>query len=271
MIVKFRLRSRNLPLLMMFLLLIVLSSCFEKRVMYIQPQEGEKDTGVLYRTHKPEYRLKVNDVLYIRLVSENEEIADVINNQFQSSGNQGRSSMGTGSQGAGFYLSGYHINDTGYVDVPILGPVKVVNKTMDEVRELVQQRTDRVFRGVKAVVKLVSFRIVFMGEIGPTVKYFYQEEVNVIEALASVGGVSNFGKRHNILVLRKTDEGYETYRIDITKRNIIESEHFYLHPNDIVYIEPIATKGFRVGITDYMFVLSTITSILTTILLYVKL
>ena len=79
------------------------------------------------------------------------------------------------------------------------------------------------------------------------------------------GDITDYGNRKRILVLRPTKEGTHTFRLDLTKTDILTSDGFFLLPNDIVYVEPIKSKSFKLNIPVMSLTLSTIS---TFILIY---
>jgi len=248
------------------LIAIVLYSCSNKNYIYLEKHPDSLEVGVEYKAKKIEYKLKVNDILYINLSSSNEYLTSILSTakQQENSGSAGNSQKGTGD----FYLTGYNVNDSGYVHVPLLGAIKVVGQTVDEAKRTIQKRTDEIFKGAIVNVKLVSFKLTFMGEVGSqTTLNVYQNEINIMEALSMVGGVSDFGDRRNILIVRKTLDGYTTLRVDLTKRNLLKSTKFWLQPNDLIIVEPLNKKNIKTNLTEITFYLSAVTSIFTTLFL----
>ena len=77
--------------------------------------------------------------------------------------------------------------------------------------------------------------------------------------------------RKKVLLLRQTEDGTKSYRLNLTKGNIIESDLYYIQPNDIIYVEPLGSTLFREQASDYVFVISAISSTLTAIVLILTL
>jgi len=246
------------------LVILLISSCASNRLVYIQEEIDTLQSGVEYIKQKKEYLLKPGDVLDINFNTSNQELENIFNNTRRRGGNTGQQ----GSGGSGFYLTGYTVSDSGYIEVPTVGKIMVEGMNVYHAERQVQKRLNEYFKGAAATVKLVSFKVTFFGEVnskGP--KYFYQNELNLIEALSVSGGVTNYADLRNILILRKTEKGRKTLKVDLTDREILESEDFYLMPNDMVYIKPIPTRNLRIDVSDYFFYISTLTSTLSTFFL----
>jgi len=80
-----------------------------------------------------------------------------------------------------------------------------------------------------------------------------------------------FGKRENVLVIRDENGKKVFGRVDLTTRNVYNSPFYYLHANDVIYVEP--SKG-RIAQTDKTYTLLPVVlsalSFITIILIYSK-
>jgi polysaccharide export outer membrane protein len=59
-----------------------------------------------------------------------------------------------------------------------------------------------------------------------------------MEALGLAGDLTIKGKRENVLVIRDFDGAKVYNRIDLTKKDAMNSPVYYLTQNDVVYVEP---------------------------------
>ena len=84
------------------------------------------------------------------------------------------------------------------------------------------------------------------------------------------GDITEHGNREKILVLRPAKEGTRTFRINLKKKEVLASEAFFLLPNDIVIVEPMGTKIFKMNLPTYSFIITTTFSVLSTTLLLVR-
>ena len=63
------------------------------------------------------------------------------------------------------------------------------------------------------------------------------------EAIGLAGDITIYGQRENVMVIRE-ENGKKTFgKLDLRSKEIFNSPFYYLHPNDIVYVEP--SKGKR--------------------------
>ncbi len=78
-----------------------------------------------------------------------------------------------------------------------------------------------------------TFSIIGAGKAG---RYnFPREKVNVYQALAIAGDLGFYVDRSKIKILRETEKGVQIKTFDIRSIDVINSEFYYLEPNDIYF------------------------------------
>jgi polysaccharide export outer membrane protein len=214
-------------------------------------------SGDYYPKTRPEYKIQTRDILYIRVYSLDPDINNLINQT------AGGSQQNMFQNEPNLYINGYTVNDSGYVEVPILGQIKVTEKTMDEAIASIRQRAARFVKDATIIVKLVSFKFSVLGEVRRPGTYSnFNNQLTVLEAISMAGDVTDYGNRKKILVLRPNKEGTKTFRLDLTSKKILTSDGFFLLPNDIVYVEPIKSKSFLINIPTFALILTTISTLI---------
>lgn len=257
--------------------LIFLSSCTQRSLRYIQDKEQDKlDTVAEYSNQPPDYKIQPYDVLYIKITTLNQEINTLFEENVTSNYTQNINNSYNNNNDANFYFTGFMVTDTGWVKVPLLGDFYVKNKTIDEIEILVNKKVNELLIDAIVKVKLISFKVFYLGEFNNQGTYansqtFYQKNVNLLEAISAVGGINDYGDKRRVMIIRKSQQGFNVFRVDLTQRNILESEQFYLQPNDMIYVEPVKSKGFRLALADYMLPISAISSTISTIVLILSL
>ncbi|HVS93669.1 MAG TPA: hypothetical protein VHE59_16635, partial [Mucilaginibacter sp.] len=100
-------------------------------------------------------------------------------------------------------------------------------------------------------VRFLNYKISVLGEVlHPSVYVIPNESITLPEALSLAGDMTIFGRRDNVLVIRD-EEGKKVFgRIDLTTRDVYNSPFYYLHANDVVYVEP--SRG-RIAQTDKIY------------------
>lgn len=246
-----RIRHHGLLLLIMFI--VAFSSCTSYRnLVYLQHKSS--DTLNTYKAVPPDYHIQLRDVLFIRIVSLDQDVTQAINATSPSTGSQFNSD-------ASFFLYGYNVSDSGYVELPVIGKVYVLNKTLDEAKKDISKQTAKYLKDATVIVKLISFKYSVLGEVNrPGVYQNFNNQLTVLEAISNAGDITDYGNRKKVMVIRPGTNGTKTFRLDLTKTNILNSDGFFLLPNDIVYVEPVRSYNFKVNIPVISLFLTSITT-----------
>jgi polysaccharide export outer membrane protein len=118
---------------------------------------------------------------------------------------------------------------------------------------------------------LLSFKYTVIGEVkAPGTFYNYSDYLTVLEAIGQAGGVDDYGRRDNILIVRPLEKGTKTFTLNLQDKNILTSEAYFLMPNDVIIVQPQKQKLFNINFPVFSAVLTTITGVLTTTLLLIN-
>lgn len=197
-------------------------------------------------------RIQADDQLAISIASKDKELVDVFNNQtFIGNGqntltNMNSQQMYNNNNGLGNNnLSGFHVDNEGYIEFPILGRIFVEGKSRNEVADDLQNRLreGQYVNDAVVNVELLSFHVVVIRGNEGKVLNIGKDRCTVIEAITMAGGFQSGNDRRDILVIREENGELWTYRIDFTMlSNLINSPVYYLQQNDIIYIEPAGAQ-----------------------------
>ncbi|NBU81192.1 MAG: sugar transporter [Flavobacteriaceae bacterium] len=254
---------------LLFLLGIIVTSCIPKKdLIYLQEKKSNAN-GVLTASNQNPYRLQTNDILNINVKAIDSKLVAIFNNNdVVVPGSINEQST---------YYTGYSVDDHGNIRLPILGEMNVLGFTVEEVRIKIEKiLLDKYFKneaGVYVVVKLAGFRYTINGEVGSTgTKTLFQDKVNIMEAIANSGDINITGDRKNVKVIRRFPHGNETFSIDLTDANAVNSPCFFLQPNDYILVNPIKQKTWGTGKTgiESLTTIITLLSLATTTYLLLK-
>jgi len=215
----------------------------------------------------PDYKVQYRDILYItaKAMTPTGSIEDLLQ------GTRTYSQSAYMRDEASQYILGYDIDKDGTIFLPVIGKVYVADKTMEEIRLLLQEEVDKYFNNAFVECKLLSFKFTVLGEArAPGTYVNYNNYLTVLEAVGRAGGVGDYGRRDRVLVVRPTDEGSKTYRINLQDKDLLVSETYFLQPNDVVIIEPIKHKIFNMNLPTISFIITTVSSAITTTLLLIN-
>jgi polysaccharide export outer membrane protein len=244
--------------------MLVLASCTSHRQLVYLKNVDSVSAENFFPKNRPEYLIQTRDILYIKIYSLNEEMSNMINQtigSYQQNLFQNETSL---------FINGYTVSDSGFIEIPILGKVHVEGNTLDASISLIRQRADKFLKDATIIVKLISFKISVMGEVNrPGTYNNFNSQLTVLEAISMAGDITDYGNRKRILVLRPTSEGTRSFRLDLTNKDILTSDGFFLLPNDIIYVEPIRSKSFRINIPTVSLALTSVSTLIL-ILNYIK-
>lgn len=245
---------KNIKIILLITLVAITAISCNRKSQLVYMRNLQVNEGFKPLT-PPAYRLVKGDVLYIQLITPNPEASLAFNNP------TGIQSTGQVRDESSLYLSGYAINENGDIELPFIGDLSVVGLTIDETRKLVQTEAEKHFKDARIKIRYASFKITVLGEVRrPGSQMNYNDNITIFEALGQAGDITENGNRKNILVLRPTPEGGKTYRLNLSDKAILESEAYFLLPNDIVFVEPIANKAFLMNIPYITLLFSTIST-----------
>ncbi len=235
-----------------FIFTFLYSCTPQKNYIYLQQKDGNQD--IVNQSNKQfAYKIKPKDVLYIKTVPIDEESALSISSNSQS--NQYSTELGA-------YLNSFSVNDSGYIELPLVGKIRVEGLNIDEIQQVIQKKVDFYLKNSLVVVKLLSFDITILGEVNrPGTFKVYNTELNLLEALGMAGDLTMNGNRNQVVLVRQNQQK-ELIKLDLTDKNILQSEYFYLLPNDIIYVKPNKSKFFGTNPFPFATVLSSITTLI---------
>jgi polysaccharide export outer membrane protein len=257
-------------ILLLLFLAVIYSSCIpNKDLIYFQGEPVPKDS--IYQLQDKPYRLQVNDMLFIDVKSADPELVAL----FKSSTSTQNTNTNVISKEA-IYFRSNSVDRHGNIRMPYIGEMNVLGYTTTEVREKIQKEFEKFFKNnddIFITVKLAGIRFTALGEVGhPGSVVVYQNQLNLAEAIAAAGDILITGNRKNVTILRKSIDKTEKFTVNLTDINAFESDHFYVKPNDIVYVEPLKQKSWGTGTTGMQTVTTMITvlSLITTSILLIQ-
>ena len=68
-------------------------------------------------------------------------------------------------------------------------------------------------------------------------------------------------------IIRKSLEKTVVKEFDITDKKIIDSEFYYVMPNDVLYIRPVRGRFFQINTAPFTFALTTVTAAISLFIL----
>lgn len=211
---------------------------FQNKVVN-EPEAIDKHAGIV---------IQAKDMLSIVVSSRNPELVAMFNLPVVSY-QAGSEVVNTGYNQR---LMGYVVDNDGFIDFPVLGPIKVVGLTRWELSELIKNKllNDGLLTDAVVTVEFMNFKVSVIGEVNAPGTYSLQnDKVTILQAISLARDLTIFGQRENVCVIREREGERIIYEINLCDVSMFNSPAYYLQQNDVVYVQPSEVKA-RQSTTD---------------------
>jgi polysaccharide export outer membrane protein len=255
--------------LIILLVFLSFSSCISYKRLNYFGAESDAEAKIYHEIDKPQdYIIKINDNLYISVLTSNPELNAIYNPAVPANitsgigGGAGGTSTNYGSPESQ-YLNGYMVTKEGFIELPILGRIHVDGLTLPEAEEKIKLRATEFLKEPSVKVKLLSFKVTVLGEVNqPGIYYNYNVSFTVLDAISMANGNTDLSDIQKVRVLRQTPAGMIAHRLNLQNYDFLSSEAFYLQPDDVIYIEPAKYKNVSLKAPVVTLILTTVSSII---------
>lgn len=238
--------SRRIFSCVILAVMLLVTSCGTvKDIAYFQnkvvnaPESIDKHAGIV---------IQPKDMLSIVVSSRNPELVAMFNLPVISYQAGSEVVSGAGQQ----RLMGYVVDNEGYIDFPVLGPIKVAGLTRWDLANLIK---DRLIKGglltdAVVTVEFMNFKVSVIGEVNSPGTYtLNNDKVTILQAISLARDLTIFGQRENVCVIREREGERVIYEINLCDVSMFNSPAYYLQQNDVVYVQPSEIKA-RQSTTD---------------------
>lgn len=219
----------------------LISACGSyQKVPYFQDLEQSPEMTLLNTSHRV-LRIQSGDKLNIAVSSAlTPEQALQFNLPLQAT------SVGSASRWATQTSMPYYVDTKGNIDFPVVGKVRVLGLTREQVAEDIKKiLIDRkLLNDAVVTVEVLNHYVNVLGEVArPGRITIDKDNITLLEAISQCGDLTITGERENVLVLRQEEGGQKAYRVDLTQAsNVYASPVYQLQPGDVIYVKPNLTK-----------------------------
>lgn len=218
----------------LLLTVILFTSCKAyKQVAYFQDLkvDGIEEENIRnYTTLK----IQKDDLLSIQISSLEPKASEIYNI------GSGGSAKGEASSGASF---GYLVDQNGDVQIPSYGSIHLMGLTTSQAKDLIAEKLAPFLGKPIVSLKLLNFKISVLGDVtSPGVYPVDGERISLVEAISKAGDLGITGMRKNVLLVREDDGKRKFIRLNLNDKDIFNSPYYYLHPNDVIYVQPSNAK-----------------------------
>lgn len=236
------------------ILLLLISSCVPtKQLKYFNDINEIAEEEVNPRLQKT---IMPFDKLFIKVLSIDQQTSQIFNSTDEMR-------FGGGNNG----IIGYLVNEDGDINFPFVGTIKVASLTTTEAAEKIQKALDDYVSNTSIIVKYIDNQITVIGEVQRQGVYsFTQDKLTIYDAIGLGGGLTRYGDRKNIILIRNVDNKIKQYRLNLSDSRISGSNYYYIIPNDVIVVEPLKAISSSYANITFTTVLTSITTLIAVLL-----
>lgn len=210
--------------------------------------ENATNESIDKQTSFPELIIQKNDQLAIQVYSDylpKDPNPDLLYNQPLPGGG---GAAGTGNTASNTSTaSGYLVDGEGNIDFPRLGKIHAEGLTKKQLEAEIKKRLTtpvELLKNPTVLIRFQTYKIITVGEFNsPQVLNIPTEKVNIFEAISMSGGITEWGRKNEVKVIREQDGKREMGIVDLSSSSVFTSPYYYLRQNDILLVDPIEDKA----------------------------
>jgi polysaccharide export outer membrane protein len=226
---------------LIYLLLVVLSSCTSSRIINTEFNYFQKGLDSAQEIKFTALTIKPNDLLNIQISS------NTLNQDQVALFNAANFGGSTGANGGAFNQQqfggantfGFLVDEEGYIKYPMLGKVQAAGMTRDALAHKLETELAKkeIVKEPNIQVRFLQLKVNVMGEVkAPGTKSFSADRITILDAIAAAGDLSDRGRRDKITVIREEAGQKKSYQVNLLNTDFINSPVFQLQQNDLVYV-----------------------------------
>ena len=142
---------------------------------------------------------------------------------------------------------GFLVDLDGNIQYPRIGKIKAGGLTKTQLSEEIRKKLTGPLQNPSVLVHLLNYKITMLGQVSrPGPITIPSEKMTILEAIGLAGGITDYGKKEEVVILRPTDSTIEHGTIDLSSKKVFESPYYFLRQNDVVLVNP-NKYGARLG------------------------
>jgi polysaccharide export outer membrane protein len=164
-------------------------------------------------------------------------------------------------------MIGYLVDESGNIDFPFVGKINVGSLTLKDAGTKIQNALGEYVANTTIIVKFIDNQVSILGEVQQQGVYsFSQDKLNIYEALALGGGLTRYGNRRNVILIRQEGDKIMHHKLNLSDSKIASKDYFYIMPNDVIVVEPLKSISTSYSNITYTTILSSITTLIAVML-----
>jgi polysaccharide export outer membrane protein len=133
------------------------------------------------------------------------------------------------------------VRPDGYASFPLIGSIKVAQRTIEDVQGELREDYANFMEGLEADLFMheqTGNQVYVLGEVNQPGTVLISRPINVMQALAEVGGYTREARISSTIVFRRQDEQLVAHRFDLENMGQygLQAAQFYLRPDDVLLV-----------------------------------
>jgi len=133
------------------------------------------------------------------------------------------------------------VRPDGKITVKLIGDIVASGKTARELESEIKMKLATFIEGAKvnAVVKEInSPKVSVFGEVRKPDVYTIKQKTTVLGAISLAGGLTEFAKKDNIVVMRESATGQQQFKLKLDAMTRDRNPNvFYIEPGDTIFVK----------------------------------
>ncbi|NDW18386.1 hypothetical protein D0T53_05575 [Dysgonomonas sp. 216] len=163
-----------------------------------------------------------------------------------------------------------NVASDGTVNIPFVGLLEVKGLTVLEAKKKIANSFQAFSSDVTVDISLRNRVFYVVGAAGSKTVQMNNLRMNIYQAMSQIGNVDMYANRKQVRILRQTSDGTEVKTFDLRSKDIVDSEYYYIQPNDVIYM-PTMQRRFYGAVTSFTGVFGLLSSIAGIAVLIIKL
>lgn len=252
-----------------FGLAVLLSSCgAREKIVYIQ---GAEEIGTFENRTDYPLTIRPDDKITIIVNCKEPELAAPFNMMLQQRAFTTNGTVTFSTNGGSPQI--FWVDPEGNIQYPTIGKLNVKGMTRYQLQDYIQKYLSEngYIQDPIVTVDFYGAKYSVLGEVNrPGQFQMTSDRVSIFDAIAVAGDLNIFGERDKVRLIRQNEGKEEVVSLNLKDPEIISSPYFYLHQNDVLYVEPNKSKASNREVSSlYSFGVS-LTSLALTIVTFIR-
>jgi len=156
----------------------------------------------------------------------------------------------------------YTVESDGTIYLPLLKDVLVQGLTTQELNKKLTTKYSKYLRMPYVKTNIKNHRVYVLGEVNKQGLIPIEgNRISLIEAISKSGGLTDHAQLDRVRIISKINGKTMMRTLDFTRLSTLNIDNLMLAHNSIVYVQPKKSKAARVGISNYLPIISAISGI----------